>query len=55
MTRKGFKSDETMVVIVINGNYMTSKHELMEMLTSSIKEIKSIFLNINTKKQCASW
>jgi len=49
MTRKGFRTGEVMVVIVINGKGLPEKQKLVEALTSNIKEVKSIMLNINTK------
>jgi 23S rRNA (uracil1939-C5)-methyltransferase len=49
MTRIGFKTGEVMVVIVINGNDLPARQDLVDRLTSNVKEIKSIILNINTK------
>jgi len=49
MTRKGFKTGEVMVVLVINGEDLPKKQELVRALTSDIKEIKSVVLNVNTR------
>lgn len=49
MTRVGFKTGEVMVVIVINGKQLPQKSVLIDKLISQIPDIKSIFLNINTK------
>jgi 23S rRNA (uracil1939-C5)-methyltransferase len=48
MTRKGFKTGEVMVVLVINGDDIPKKQELVDTLVSKIKEIKSVVLNVNT-------
>ncbi len=49
MVRKGFKTNELMVVLVINGNKLPGDRILVEMLTEKYPEIKSIMLNVNTK------
>jgi 23S rRNA (uracil1939-C5)-methyltransferase len=49
MTRVGFKTGEVMVVIVINDKQLPQKTTLIDMLIDKIPNIKSIFLNINTK------
>ncbi|HCC07689.1 MAG TPA: 23S rRNA (uracil(1939)-C(5))-methyltransferase RlmD [Clostridiales bacterium] len=49
MIRNGYKTGEIMVCIIINGESIIDKNELVYKL-KSIKEIKSIVLNINTKK-----
>jgi 23S rRNA (uracil1939-C5)-methyltransferase len=49
MTRIGFKTGEVMVVIVINGNDLPARQDLIDRLISNVKGIKSIILNINTK------
>jgi len=49
MTRVGFQTAEVMVVIVINGYELPAKQELVDMLILNIPEIKSIFINVNTK------
>jgi len=50
MSRTGFKTGEVMVVLVINGTEIPHKNELVSMLTKEMPEIKSIMLNVNTKK-----
>lgn len=50
VTRVGFKTGEVMVIIVINGDSIPHKIELIEMLKNEIPGLKSIVLNINTKK-----
>jgi 23S rRNA (uracil1939-C5)-methyltransferase len=61
MTRVGFKTGEVMVVLVVNGNDLPKKKELIEMLTSTpilpgiqsqlpVPKVHSIILNINTKE-----
>ncbi len=50
MTRKGFKTGDVMVCLVINGNKLPNEKVLIEMLTSRIQNLKSIVLNINTKQ-----
>lgn len=49
MVRKGFKTNEVMVVLVITTEKLPHKEELILELTQRIPEIKSIMLNINTK------
>jgi len=49
VTRIGFRSGEAMAVIVINGKDLPCKEELVRVLTKEIPEVKSIFLNINTR------
>jgi len=50
VTRKGFKTGEVMVCIVINGDAIPSSKALVEMLNDSIDNLKSVVLNINKKK-----
>jgi 23S rRNA (uracil1939-C5)-methyltransferase len=50
VTRKGFKTGEVMVCIVINGDSVPNDKALAEMLLSSIENLKSVVLNINKKK-----
>jgi len=50
MTRVGFKTGEVMVVLVINGRSIPGQKKLSEKLVKEIPEIKSIVLNVNTKK-----
>ncbi|HEY9161075.1 MAG TPA: 23S rRNA (uracil(1939)-C(5))-methyltransferase RlmD [Desulfomonilia bacterium] len=49
MTREGFKTRETMVVIVINGKDFPHKDKLIQELVEREPSIKSIYLNINRK------
>lgn len=49
MTRKGFRTGEVMVCIVINGDTLPCDKALVEMLTRSIDNLKSVVLNINKK------
>lgn len=49
MTRVGFKSGEVMVVIVINGEDLPEKEELVKRLINGVKGVKSVVLNINRK------
>lgn len=49
LTRIGFKTNELMVCIIINGNKLPHSSELVENL-KTIKTIKSIALNHNTNK-----
>ena len=50
MTRSGFNTGEVMVVLVINGKDLPAREKLVQKLTSALTEIKSIILNVNTKK-----
>ena len=50
VTRKGFRTGEVMVCIVINGDSIPCDKALAEMLLSSIENLKSVVLNINKKK-----
>jgi 23S rRNA (uracil1939-C5)-methyltransferase len=50
VTRKGFKTGEVMVCIVINGDSIPKTDYLIEKLTSKVPEIKSIVLNINKRQ-----
>lgn len=49
ITRVGFRTDEVMVIIVVNGKKLPNETILIEKLTTQVPEIKSIFLNINTQ------
>lgn len=49
MTRIGFHSGHIMVVLVLNGKALPNKEILVEQLLTQVPQIKSIFLNINTK------
>lgn len=50
LTRSGFKTDEVMVVLVINGRSIPHKEKLIDVLVKDIPEVKSIVLNVNAKK-----
>jgi len=50
MVRVGFKTGEIMVVVVINGNDLPKKDKLVKMLLAEVPGIKSIILNVNTRK-----
>ena len=50
VTRKGFKTGELMVCIVINGDSMPFDGDLIEMLKGSADDLKSVVLNVNKKK-----
>jgi 23S rRNA (uracil1939-C5)-methyltransferase len=50
VTRKGFKTGEVMVCIVVNGESLPETEYLVEKLISKVPEIKSIVLNINKRQ-----
>ena len=50
MVRKGFKTNEIMVVLVLNGRKLPHQQELITGLTTRFSNIKSIFINVNTQK-----
>lgn len=50
VTRHGFKTGEVMVVIVINGEDVLYKKELIEILKKKVKGLSSVYLNVNTRK-----
>ena len=50
VTRVAFKTGEVMAVIVINGKNIPCKKQLIDTLKEDIKGLKSIVLNINTKR-----
>lgn len=50
MIRKGFKTEEVMVVVVTNGNSIPYSEELVSMLKDNIQGIDSIIQNINNKQ-----
>lgn len=50
VTRKGFRTDELMVCIVINGDSIPSSKALVEMLKASTENLKSVVLNVNKDK-----
>jgi 23S rRNA (uracil1939-C5)-methyltransferase len=47
VTRKGFRTGEVMVCIVINGDAIPNDKALVEILRSSTDNLKSVVLNIN--------
>lgn len=49
VTRKGFRTGEVMVCIVINGDAIPNDKVLVELLSNSIDNLKSVVLNINKK------
>ncbi|MDI6605461.1 MAG: 23S rRNA (uracil(1939)-C(5))-methyltransferase RlmD [Thermoanaerobacteraceae bacterium] len=50
VTRVAFKTGEVMAVIVINGKNIPCKKQLIHALKEDIKGLKSVVLNINTKR-----
>jgi 23S rRNA (uracil1939-C5)-methyltransferase len=50
MVRTGFNTGEVMVVIVINGEDILERQQVIGSLVRNIPEISSIFLNINKSK-----
>ncbi|WP_300350698.1 23S rRNA (uracil(1939)-C(5))-methyltransferase RlmD [Clostridium sp.] len=50
MIRRGFTTNEVMVVLVTNGKNLPHKEEFVELMVKNIKGIKSIIQNINSKK-----
>ncbi len=49
MIRRGFTTNEVMVVIVTNGDKLPYKDEFVSMISENIPGIKSIIQNINSK------
>ncbi|MBK1810360.1 23S rRNA (uracil(1939)-C(5))-methyltransferase RlmD [Clostridium sp. YIM B02505] len=49
MIRRGFKTNEVMVVIVTNGKVLTHKEEFINIIKDNVPGIKSIIQNINNK------
>lgn len=49
MVRKGFRTNEIMVVLVINGDKLLKSDDLVKKLLEEFPDIKSIILNVNTK------
>ncbi len=49
MVRKGFKTSEVMVVLVINGDSIPNSDKLIENLKDNIGGLTSVFLNINKR------
>ena len=50
VTRKGFKTGEVMVCIVINGDSLPHSQALVEILTDKVPSLKSVVLNHNKKQ-----
>lgn len=50
MVRKGFTTNELMVVLVLNGRKLPNAKDLVSQLTQAFSTIKSIYINVNTKK-----
>src|SRR3712207_526872 len=50
MIRRGFNTNEVMVVIVTRTNELPHKKELIELILKNINGVTSIVQNINTKK-----
>ncbi|MPQ43335.1 23S rRNA (uracil(1939)-C(5))-methyltransferase RlmD [Clostridium tarantellae] len=50
MIRRGFTTNEVMVVIVTNGEKLPNKDEFIDLIVKNIPGIKSIVQNINSKK-----
>ena len=49
MIRRGFTTNEVMVVIVTNGRELPHKEEFINLMVNNIPGIKSIIQNINSK------
>ena len=49
MIRRGFTTNEVMVVLVTNGSKLPNKDEFISLITENIPGIKSIVQNINSK------
>lgn len=50
MIRRGFTTNEVMVVLVTNGENLTHKEEFVDLMVKNIPGIKSVIQNINSKK-----
>lgn len=50
MIRRGFTTNEVMVVLVTNGEKLPCKEEFVDIITKNISGIKSIVQNVNSKK-----
>ena len=50
MIRRGFTTNEVMVVLVTNGENLPHKEEFVDLMVKNIPGIKSIIQNINSKK-----
>lgn len=49
MIRRGFTTNEVMVVLVTNGNKLPNKDEFVQLMVNNILGIKSIVQNVNSK------
>ncbi|MDU2490298.1 MAG: 23S rRNA (uracil(1939)-C(5))-methyltransferase RlmD [Clostridium celatum] len=49
MIRRGFTTNEIMVVLVTNGNKLPNKDEFVQLMVNNIPGIKSIVQNVNSK------
>lgn len=50
MIRRGFTTNEVMVVLVTNGEKLPHKEEFVDLMVKNIQGIKSVIQNINSKK-----
>lgn len=50
MIRRGFTTNEVMVVLVTNGEKLPHKEEFVDLIVKNIPGIKSVIQNINSKK-----
>ena len=50
MIRRGFTTNEVMVVLVTNGENLPHKEEFVDLIVKNIPGIKSVIQNINSKK-----
>ncbi|MDD3839900.1 MAG: 23S rRNA (uracil(1939)-C(5))-methyltransferase RlmD, partial [Clostridia bacterium] len=50
VTRVAYKTGETMVILVINGDRIPHEKELIQLFKDNIPDLKTIVLNVNTKK-----
>ncbi|HAT4132746.1 23S rRNA (uracil(1939)-C(5))-methyltransferase RlmD [Clostridium perfringens] len=50
MIRRGFTTNEVMVVLVTNGETLPHKEEFVDLMVKNIPGIKSVIQNINSKK-----
>ncbi|XZJ10422.1 23S rRNA (uracil(1939)-C(5))-methyltransferase RlmD [Clostridium perfringens] len=50
MIRRGFTTNEVMVVLVTNGENLLHKEEFVDLMVKNIPGIKSVIQNINSKK-----
>lgn len=50
MIRRGFTTNEVMIVLVTNGETLPHKEEFIDLMVKNIPGIKSIIQNINSKK-----